>query len=1155
MGERIWTDAQSEAFSALYGDLLVCAAAGSGKTAVLTERIIRSLCDDSRPSDITSKLVVTFTKSAANELKAKISSALTERIGGLQGNARLRRQLLSLDRAQISTIDSFCLNVVSAHFAELGLPASVRVGGDADIKLMKIDIMEQTIDAAYSTGDKAFLDLIDNFSTLRDNRVGELFLKIYDKVMSFPEGVEFIKESAMRLDDAAKNGFSGSEYESILANKLNDFLAHYVSVYEHLLEKLKDDGTPEKSVILVLDELEKIKRIHNAGDLDEKKNMLENFSFEKAPQNKSKTETFLYFASVRENFKKDRQNQIDSLHRNISSEKIAAEMSARLCMALYRLVSDFERRYTEEKRRFSMIDFADAERMTYDLLIKNGQPTERALSISEKFDQIYIDEYQDVNDIQDGIFKAISNNNRFMVGDIKQSIYGFRGAVPTIFADYRRSFPKHERDVLMPQSKVFLSHNFRSDRHILDFANNVCNRLFACSEQIPYSPDEDELRFPETKVDDSAGKRVNIFLVCPEDDLPSDQCEAAFVADKIADLISGGKSPSDIAILLRSFKSREKFFRKELKKRGIPFESPASDDFLKMPEILLIISILNAIDNPRRDYSLAGAMKSPIFGITLDDLILLRDHNKDCTLYESLCLAVDEGRFEKGKAFLDFLVDCRDYAKANSTEKIIKYVYDKTALLSIFSGKKGGKDAVSRLNSFYEFARSFESGSFRGLHNFIRYLDDIDSEVGNPLSDVSTVSGQGVKLMSVHKSKGLEFPIVFLSHANGKLNTSDSKNSFLLDRDLGISFNLSVKNGRGKFIPMTKFAISQKIMDDNINEEMRVLYVALTRPKNELYITATPSKTDEYMAECFADGETLDFYTLYKNQSYLEWIFAAIGRDPSSCEISTTKYGREMFDNPHTATFTALADGDFGELDLSDIRKKIEYVYPHKVESELPTKASISKLYPTYLDEADVPDVRYRFDSQPDFMRTSNVAKGTDIGIATHLFMQFCDFEFVCQNGVEAELARLVDKGFIDKTSAELVRLDLVKAFFRSSLFEQMRQASEIYREYRFLTDFPASDFSNDPERAEALKGKTILVQGVIDCFFIMPDGRVKLVDYKTDKLDKRIGVDKAVERLVNEYKNQLTYYAKAIKKMSGRDVSSASVFAFDIGREIDIEI
>ncbi len=1155
MGERIWTDAQIEAFSALDGDLLVCAAAGSGKTAVLTERIIRSLCDDFRPSDITSKLVVTFTKSAAYELKAKISSALTERIGTLQGNARLRRQLLSLDRAQISTIDSFCLNVVSAHFAELGLPASVRVGGDADVKLMKIDIMEQTIDAAYQSGDKAFLDLIDNFSTLRDNRVGELFLKIYDKVISYPEGVEFIKESAARLEDAAKNEFSGTVYETILEKKLDEFLAHYVSVYDHLLEKLKNDGTPEKSIIQISDEFERIRRIHLALNFDEKKRMLEELSFEKAAQNKSKTETFLYFTGVRDEFKDVRKKQINSISINLSSEKIAAEMSSRLCMALYRLISDFERRYSEEKRRFSMIDFADAERMTYDLLVKNGRPTERALSISEKFDQIYIDEYQDVNDIQDGIFKAISKNNRFMVGDIKQSIYGFRGAVPTIFANYRRNFPKHERGTTMPQSKVFLSHNFRSDRHILDFANAVCNRLFECSEQIPYAPNEDALRFPETKTDESDGKKVNICLISPEDGLSSDQCEAAFVADKIADLIDGGRSPSDIAILLRSFKSREKVFRKELKKRGIPFDSSASDDFLKKPEILLIVSILNAIDNPRRDYFLAGAMKSPIFGITLDDLIFIRERNKDCTLYESLCLAVDEGRFEKGKAFLNFLVDCRDFAKGNSTEKIVKYVYDKTALLSILSGKKGGKDAVLRLNSFYELARSFESGSFRGLHNFIRYLDDIESENGNPISEVGTVSGQGVKLMSVHKSKGLEFPIVFLSHADGKLNTNDSKDAFLLDRELGISFNLSVRNGRGKFTPMTKSAISRKIMDDNINEEMRVLYVALTRPKNELFITATVSNVDEYMAKCFANGEHLDFYTLYKEQSYLKWIFASIGRDSSTCEISKIKFGTEQIEDPHIPTFNESIDKCGGEIDFSDIRKKIEYVYPHKVESELPTKASVSKLYPAYLDESEVPDIRYRFDSRPDFMRDSNIIKGTDIGIATHLFMQFCDFEFVCRNGVEAELARLVDKGFIDKTSAKLVSLDLVKTFFRSSLFEEMRQASEIYREYRFLTDFPASDFSDDNERSDALVGKTILVQGVIDCFFVLPDGSVKLVDYKTDRLDKRTGIDKAVEKLVCEYKNQLTYYARAIKKISGKDVSSASVYAFDIGREIDIKL
>ncbi len=1155
MAERKWTQAQKDAFLTENGDLLVCAAAGSGKTAVLTERIIRSITADD-PSDITSKLIVTFTKAAASELKMKISKAISEKMGEDHGNMRLRRQLLALDRAQISTIDSFCLSVVSAHFTELGLSASVKVGGDAEIILMKKDIMEQTIDAAYEKGDADFLNLIDNFTSLRDDRISELFIRIYNTVSSYPEGTDYIRISAERLEQTAQNGIGGTVYGKQIEKVAERLLKHYVSVYKWLTDLMLADGTQEKSLPVIQSETSALERIESVGDLSEKLKMIKEFGFERLPANKSKTRAYIRFEGERKSLKDDIKALSVLMSVDEHRDRIAAGMSARLCRSLWQLISDFERRYSEEKKRFSVIDFADAERMTYNLLIKDGKPTAVAKSIASRYEQIYIDEYQDINRIQDDIFASIADKNRFMVGDIKQSIYGFRGAVPDIFAEYREKFPDRRADSVQDCSRVFLSHNFRSDKPILDFANHVCNSLFENSSgRVPFDAENDSLRFPDDK-ENVSGKKPELIVIAPDGSTPPEVCEAAYVADKIRTLIEGGRSASDIAILLRSTEGSEQFFRNELKKRGIACESRETDNFLEMPEILLMLALLGAIDNPRRDMALAGAMKSPVFGITLDELIGFRSADRNCCLYESLCRAVENGNFEKGRVFLDFLNDCRRFAEGNSTDKLVRYIYRKTALPSIVSGITGNPDAPARLRTFYDIARTFESGSFRGLHNFMRYIAEIESGEKSLIKTASNRSHDAVRILSIHKSKGLEFPVVFVCRTNGQVNLKDSQGDLLSERDMGFAFSLSTGEGYAKYNPITRRAVAERIIDNTIDEEMRVLYVALTRPREELYVTGSAGSPEDFIEKCIEDGENRDFFVWRAQKSYLKWILSTVGNDDSVCDLRTAKIDDDFVNNPKKLGLARQSDDDRKQesTDVEELRRRMEFVYPHRAEAELPSKAAVSALYPSYLDDDSRSEVRYHFDSVPDFLRPDKKPTGAEIGTATHLFMQFCDFDNAERYGAAAELARLLDNGFIDKTSAALVRLDCVERFFGSELFGQMKNAAELHREYRFLIELPASDFTADDEKHKNIGDAGILVQGVIDCFFVLPDGTVKLVDYKTDRVYPKNSED-AVKKIADEYKNQLSYYAKAIKKLCGRTVSSAVIYAFDIGMEIPVEL
>lgn len=1159
MADIKWTKSQSNAFMSKGGDVIVCAAAGSGKTAVLTERVIRAITDDP-PVDITSMLIVTFTKAAASELKSKISRAITEKMGKEQGNSRLRHQLLSLDRAQISTIDSFCLSVISSHFSELGLPASVKVGGEADLELMRNDIMNRTIDAAYASGDKNFLNLIDNFSRLRDDNVVGLFLGIYNTVSSYPEGVNYIKESAERLDNISEKGLSGSIFDKQFVKSIDRALSHYINVYKIILDELKNDGTQQKSISVIEDELKKLETLYSYSDYAVKKFGIQDFEFLRLPRNDSKSESYLAFTDARDALKKTVKNYAELICGDESNDKISAAMSARLCRSLWKLLENFEKNYAAEKRRYSIIDFADAERMTYNLLIKDGKPTDAAKVIADSLSQIYIDEYQDINRIQDDIFGAVSHNNRFMVGDIKQSIYGFRNAVPEIFSGYRESFPDYDCEKEQDNSRIFLSDNFRSDKHILDFANAVCNKLFLNgSGRIPYDIENDSLRFPNDSVTD---KKTDIILVSPDDESDQHQCEAAYVADKIRSLIENGRSPSDIAILMRKSSDNETLFRVELMKRGIPVETTESDDFLSKPEILLVLSLLGAIDNPRRDITLAGALKSPVFDITLDDLVMLRRDDKSVCLYESLCNAVSEGRFPKGEYFLSFLNDCRKYSEANSTDKIVRYIYEKTSLPSIVSGKIGGKEANRRLRAFYDFARSFESGSFRGLHNFMRYIRQIEDGEKSAIKYSGCTETNAVKIMSIHKSKGLEFPVVFLCCTDGKVNLNDTTRDLLAEHDMGFAFKLSVANGLAKYTPLTYRAVAEKITDNAIDEEMRVLYVALTRAKNELYITAgiKKDKLDNFTADCENGGKFFDFYTLRMQQCFMKWILSALYSDLSSektFKLSVKTINSDFLNYPIALDSTQKIDLPEAEenMDIDEIRKRITFEYPHKAESELPTKASVSKLYPEYLDDNEVGDLRYRFDNVPEFLVPERRPTAAEKGTATHLFMQFCDFEKVRMYGAENELARLVADKFINRESAELVNIKSIKKFFTSALFEEMKNAKEIYREYRFLVGMPASEFTSDDSYGEKIADVEMLVQGVIDCFFVLPDGTIKLVDYKTDYVDYNDDIEIVEETLKNEHKNQLAYYSEAITKLCGKKVSHASIYAFAIGREIAVDI
>ncbi|MGM9637219.1 MAG: helicase-exonuclease AddAB subunit AddA [Eubacteriales bacterium] len=1169
MPKPSYTIAQQNAIDAPVCDLLVCAAAGSGKTTVLTQRVIESLISEENPVDITKMLIVTFTKASAADLKAKISRAITEKMGEEQGSPRLRRQLLELDRAQISTIDGFCRQLLSEHFTQLGLPASPRIGDDAEVSLLKEQVMEQLLNELYEEKNPEFHRLVRNFTALRDNDLGSRLLKIYDTVSSYPEGVAFVREAAEKLQTVRDNGITDSEFGREIRRTFLNILAHFVPRCRLVYGRLDPSVDPPATIGLLNSELADMERILAEPDPARQSEMFGNLTFESLKKNNKRTDAYVEAIALR-NEVKDAVNSLleECFRQSESDQKIAADLSANLCMGIYHLLSRFEAAYCAEKRRMGMLDFADLEQYAYRLLVKDGKPTPTAEAVARRYEQIYIDEYQDSNRLQDEIFKAISRGNRFMVGDIKQSIYSFRGAVPDLFAGYREAFPDYDPENPGESGRIFLSHNFRSRKPMLDFANLVFDGLFPSgSGRVPYVSADDALRFPDGG-DPTLGKPVKITLVSGEKEGNFDP-EAVYVADQIAGQIASGRSPSDIAILFRSSANNIPVFERELQKRGIPTENSADEDFFECPEILLMLALLGAIDNPRRDVYLAGAMKCPLFGITLDDLIVLRRNHPGQCLYDSLLAANVAHDFAKGERFLDWLEECRSFAVANSVDKLIRMIYRTTALPAVVrSSPDGGEEAVTRLRQFYAFAHSFESGNFRGLHRFMKYLSDAENGKKRPTVEKPASGNSCVRLMSIHKSKGLEFPVVYLCRIQKRVNMEDLKKPLLLDRDMGIAFKLRDDSGYSCYDPVLRQSVRHRMLENLVDEEMRVLYVALTRAKEELYLTGYEKDPDKRVTAIRSVGK-LDFYRLMKNACYLDWIFAAIGENDPRFVYESVSVDRDSVPvTPETAEITdsteeigtaeaaVTAEEETGPALLSseELSRRIAYVYPHAAEVQIPSKAVVSGLYPAYLDEETV-EVRHTFHSRPSFLEPNRASTGAERGTATHLFMQFCDFENVRRNGTSAELARLLSLGFLDKESASLVKLDLLPAFFESDLFRQMSESPEIHREFRFLISAPADRFTENRELADHIRDASLLVQGVIDCFFLLPDGSYKLVDYKTDRIRSKSNPDQAIATLISEYGNQLYYYRDAIEALSDKKVSQISIYAFELQKEISIPV
>lgn len=1183
------TRAQGCAIKYTGSDLLVSAGAGSGKTATLINRIVDRLI--TFKEDISKKLIVTFTREAANELRSRVNTALCDAMQEHKSDkgicAHLSEQIVKLGSADICTIDSFCLKLVRAHFEQIGLEGGFRMADESEAQVLCNEAMGEIIDELFEkkSDDVNFLRVSDCFSSfLNEEKLKSELLSLYNKLITTKNSLQTLNSSPSLGDDFLK-----TPYGKVICTHLDEFLDYYIGFYEYALNEIQgcaeDINAFENAFTGDLLFAKELKGALYGGESYEQISArIASYSAQRLGNTKKAScPDAEMFKSMRGDFK----DKLSDIKKNYfsSSESIirsSYEKNQSVCSALYEILCAFDARYSKKKKQAGVCDFNDVSRYALELLYdEDGEPSSLAQEISLMYDEVYVDEYQDTNFIQDKIFYAISRSNRFLVGDIKQSIYRFRSAEPEIFSAYRQSFTQIAEDdisfdengnLVLPcvekyknGASLFMSENFRCDKSVIDLSNLISDFTFGRSSGIPYQA-EDALRFAKpdaTYTPESATiylidkSRVDAVDDEDEDEDEEDEeilrREAELVATRIKQMtdnkerLANGKiiENGDITILLRGFKKPVELYIDALKRRGIDCKYKGDEHFFEKSEILLVLCLLNAIDNPLRDVYLAGAMRSSVFGFTLEDMIRIKKASStELSFYGALkAYDRDDALGKKIKEFLEALQKYRNRCLKKAAHEVISMLYAETGILSLATERE--KKSLYKL---YDIARSYENGKYKGLYGFLRYVEAVSDSSSK--EELGESHDNCVKLMSIHASKGLEFEVCFICGCGSKLNLSDTSSPIIYHRDLGVCAYVSRDRGIAKFNTLLRRCASLAVKRASVEEEMRMLYVAMTRARSRLIMTAGVNDPDELRAMCEKRSKFASAYSVLNPKSYMDIILQALSGHEKLASVEVIPAERIKIGESGGPERTVPPQEEIDEA-TRIMQARFDYQYPFAYLSRLPSKLSVSRLDDTVLDSevnAEAP-LKYTLEDIPQFVsHAKSQATSAERGTATHLFLQFCDYELLLKNGAEAELKRLAEADFISASDAKLVRLKDIKRFVNeSSLFPMLLKARQIWRERRFNIMIDADKLTADPDLLG--KGLQVLVQGVTDCIIEDENGKIILIDYKTD----RVSEENYVDYLTEKYSNQLTYYREAVEKILGRPVDRAIIYSVPLGKSIEL--
>ncbi len=1169
---RNWTEEQKDAIRARGGTLLVSAAAGSGKTAVLVQRVLERLTDPVRPTDADRLLVVTFTRAAAAEMSGRIESEIARMLEKDPENAHLRRQQLLLPRAHISTIDSFCADLVRQNFYRLGVAPDFRVLDDSEDTVLRSDAADQALREFYERGDAAFYEFVESFSSGRDDAgVARTVNRLYDFVRSHPFPRRWMKEKA-ELYGAGRPAGKTVWGRTLLAFA-RDAADYCISVTRDSLARAAED---EKIAAAYSDAyrsdlagLNGLAEAVSAGDWDRAGAAARNFAFQKLRPLRG------YGGSPLKNRLSAARSEVKSTVGKIASlfsatEEQCAGDIARLDPIVHKLF-EVTVRFSEILDRMKgerhAVDFSDLEHLSLRLLVRETEHgferTPEAAELASSFDEIMVDEYQDTNETQDLIFRAVSQDdkNLFLVGDVKQSIYRFRQAMPQIFLRRRGALPRYDRRADRYPACVVLGRNFRSRAGVTDAVNFVFRQLMSRQTgELDYTKEEELVPAAEYPPSDEAAAELDVIDLSGEGEAQDAvAAECRLIAEKIYALTDGTPRISengklrpatyrDCCILLRSANRPAHDYVRELTALGIPAWADTTGGFFEAPEVNTALSLLRVIDNPMQDIPLLSVMMCPIYGFTADDMAKIRLKARAGRLYPAVAAFAKED--ERTAAFLDEIEDFRTLAATLPSDRLIRAVFQKTGYPDLVQAMPNGELRLANLRLLLEYARKYEASGYNGLTGFLRFLERMQKSRGD-LSAASALSESAnvVRVMSIHRAKGLEFPVCILAGCSRRFNRDSP--DVLLHPELGLGIRLRGANGV-RYDTMPREAVALELERDEMSEELRVLYVAMTRAKEKLILVTAlrdAEKTLARLAPRLTGEARIQPYAVRSAASISDWLLLCALRHPDGRPLRALAGAPESVVLParqrweihlvrqkEQEELPAREEAPAAEPDgglMKKIAASLDYVYPYAGLNGVCAKVAASELAEKKFA------ARYAAVSRPAFLSERGLT-AAERGTALHAFLQFADYRRAAKDP-GAELGRLCESGFLTSAQAQAVDLPRARAFLSGPLAERIAASPHAEREFRFSVEIPAGRVN--PQLPPALRDESVVLQGEADCVFEEAGGLV-LVDYKTDRT-----ADPAA--LWERYREQLDLYRFALEQCTGKKVRECLLYSFYLNAEV----
>ena len=1215
-----WTEEQKQAIYEKGSNILVAAAAGSGKTAVLVERIINKIINEN--IDIDKLLVVTFTNAAASEMRERVLDAIYKKIDENPGDERLQRQVTLLNKASICTIDSFCLDVVRNNFFEIDISQNFRIGDTTEIEILKQDVLEDLFEEKYEAEDKDFEKLINTYTSYKDDTpLKELILKIYTYIQSnpFPEKWLHEKIEMFNLSEKLDQDFAKTIWGKLLLKQVDEILQEGIIKLEAEKSNLAKYEELQKYFLIINDDIEQLEMLKsNLDSWDKAYTIASSIKFKTWSADKKITLEAKDIAKVTRDLVKESLKKVLNKILIFDSKEANEDINDmyEVLTKLEKIIIEFGEKFAKRKKDKNVVDFSDVEHFALKILLKeeNGEvkPSEIAKKYQEKFAEIAIDEYQDSNLVQEYILTSISKgNNIFMVGDVKQSIYKFRQARPDLFLGkyktYKTKYYKTENDDL----KIQLFRNFRSRREVLDFSNLIFASIMTEElGELNYTIEE-YLNLGASYEDTNQDLRAEIDILnvdeILEEDIESDsannetddleekerieniELEAKFVAKRIQQLIFNKFQVydvkkkekrdikyKDIVVLLRSTKEPAPIFEKEILNLGMPVFSDSSSEYLESIEIQIIMSLLKIIDNPMQEIPLVAVMRSMIGGFTDNELVEIRLSDKYDNFYNTILKAkkdVNNNLRKKIESFLDNLEKWRKEQEYLSLDELIWKIYNDTGYYNYVGLMTNGELRQANLKMLFERAKQCETISFKGLFNFINYINKIKTSSKD--MDSAKVIGENenvIRIMSIHKSKGLEFPVVFLSGTGKQFNMKDLNNKILLHPEIGIGVKYIDYDRQIEYDTLSKQAMKNQIMIETLSEEMRVLYVALTRAKEKLIITGySTSDKQKEIDETIYKYDKLNPIILKKYKSYLDWIklvyvyhqkemeklaiIQTYNKDEvfKMCDAKDNTENINMKDEIAEQIIKRMSEFKIDKEEQKKISKMLEYEYEYQNATIIPTKTSVTeikeKMYPIKNSTFDISNVERGVAEETEIKMPLFLQKDKDIkitnaqkGTLIHLCMQKLDLnkKNYTYNDVKELVNELETKKVITSKEAETINISKIYQFTKSKIWNEMIEAKDVQREKPFYINIPAKEIYK-----ENLEEK-VLVQGVIDLYYINSDGELVLVDFKTDYVENR---DENI--LIDKYKVQLDLYKRALRQALNREVDRVYIYSTYLDKEI----